>query len=134
MAINLPRYSSKISTIFILPCAGYVYNDGYHQSQYYSLVKFALLIIRNFDYKLLSKISDKKSRYLLSEMSDNDDWDDYDDETPAQQKSTNVSSSDYDNYPHLFLNLGKQKFYTPFLFYAIMIIFMGLMVFKYSVG
>jgi hypothetical protein len=83
---------------------------------------------------LLSKISDKKSRYLLSEMSDYDDWDDYDDETPAQQKATNVSSSDYDNYPHLFLNLGKQKFYTPFLFYAIMIIFMGLMVFNYSVG
>ena len=68
-------------------------------------------------------------------MSDYDEIDDYydDDNTPVKEK-TNISSSDYDNYPHLFLNLGKQKFYTPFLFYTIMIIFMGLMVFNYSVG
>tara|TARA_Y100001970_G_C13980456_1_gene722854 strand:- start:179 stop:379 length:201 start_codon:yes stop_codon:yes gene_type:complete len=66
-------------------------------------------------------------------MSDYEDMDDYEDESYVNEK-TNISSSDYDNYPHLFLNLGRQKFYTPFLFYAMMIIFMGLMVFNYSVG
>lgn len=70
-------------------------------------------------------------------MSDYEEMDDFDyddfDDAPVKEK-TKISSSDYDNYPHLFLNLGKQKFYTPFLFYAIMIVFMGLMVFNYSVG
>ena len=73
-------------------------------------------------------------------MSDYDDWndeyqeqDDYDDEEEMQYENS-PSKSNYDNYPHLFLNLGKQKFYSPFLFYIIMIVFMGLMVFNYSVA
>jgi hypothetical protein len=70
-------------------------------------------------------------------MSDYDDWDDYevDDDISTSVQSTkrskNEDSSSYDDYPHLFLSLGRQKFYTPFLFYLIMIVFMGLMIFNY---
>lgn len=67
-------------------------------------------------------------------MDEYEDWDDYNEESPVSPKKINQTSSKYDDYPHLFLNLGNQKFYTPFLFYSIMIVFMGLMVFNYSVA
>ena len=69
----------------------------------------------------------------MSDYDDYDDWNDYDESTSANinNKSVKNESSSYDDYPHLFLNLGKQKFYTPFLFYLIMILFMGLMIFNY---
>ena len=55
----------------------------------------------------------------MSDYDDYDDWNDYDESTSANinNKSVKNESSSYDDYPHLFLNLGKQKFYTPFLFY-----------------
>ena len=67
-------------------------------------------------------------------MDEYEDFEEYDDESPVIQNKSKANGTKYDEYPHLFLNLGNQKMYTPFLFYTIMIIFMGLMVFNYSVA
>jgi len=64
-------------------------------------------------------------------------------ETPEQQHMENVEQSmdkgirgkNWDlaeKNPHLWVMIGKQKFYTPFLFYTLLILFMGMIVFNYK--
>ena len=55
------------------------------------------------------------------------------DSTPESAPTKSSGSDITDKYPGLFLMAGKQRFYTPFLFYLIMIVFMGMLVFNYSV-